>query len=286
MRTASRSALVLLLLATSIAAGASATSAATRSPSSLKINTKVVKLDVDAVGYVVSDRLHDTTSDCAPGQRWIQTNEFTFETGRPVRVNLTNVSVPGLDPVTTSTLSKSAGSAVSKGTVSDYKDTNYCPPTAPQKLGPQPACVRNAGKLRVSLTPGEIPPETDGLAGLDGRPVFVGLYRAGGGLNPTSCVGTAAGSFSGAGDLSTAVLSPSLAPGYAAVLPAKLDSIKVFNLKRGKVIRRAITAYGPCSKVRYGVSTVQGSTPPGPTLNADSDCFLRAKILVTIRRVG
>lgn len=283
MRIAPRS-IVLLLLAMSLGTGVSSASAATASPSAMDIRTKVAKLDVDVVGYVVSDRLHDTKSDCAPGQRWIQTNEFTFEAGKPARVNLTNVSVPGMDSVMTSTLSKPTGSAVSKGSVSDYSETNYCPPTAPEKLGPQPACVRNAGKLRVSLMPGEIPAEQDGLAGLNGRPVSVGLYRSGGGANGDTCIGTPAGSFVGPGDLSAALVSPSMAPGFAAILPAKLDAIRLFNLRRGTTIRRGITAFGPCARVKYGVSAVQGATPPGPTLNADSDCFLRAKILVTIRR--
>jgi hypothetical protein len=284
MRAASRSILTVLLLAVSVTVGASAAHAGTPSPGSFKIKTKTVNLDVDVVGYVVTDRLHDTKSDCFPGQRWIQTNAFRFEAGKPVRVKLTNVSAPGLDPVTTSSLSRSSGSAVSKGTVSDYSETNHCPPTAPEKLGQQPACVRNAGKLRVSLTPGELPPEKQELAPLQGRPLYVGVFRAGGGANGTTCIGTPAGDFIGVRKDSATALTPSSAPGFAAVLPAKLDAIKVFNLKRGKTIRRAITAFGPCSRVRYTVSTTRGATPPGPTLNADGDCFMRAKILVTIRR--
>ena len=284
MRVASCSIPMVLLLAAAVGTGASTAAAGTPSPGSLKIKQKVAKLDVDVVGYVVTDQLHDTKSDCFPGQRWIQTNEFTFEAGKPARVKLTNVSGPGLDPITTSSLSAATGSAVSRGTVSEYSETNYCAPTAPAKLGPQPACVRNAGKLRVSLTPGEIPPEQDDLAGLAGRPLYVGIFRSGGGSNALSCAGAAAGSFRGLKDSSAAVLTPSMAPGFAAVLPAKLDAVKLFNLKRGKVIRRGISAHGPCARVTYDISTTQGATPPEPTLNADSDCFLRAKILVTIRR--
>src|SRR3954451_2697072 len=117
MRTVSGSALMLLVVATSVLLGAATTSAAPP-----RVKTKVAKLDVDVAGYVVTDRLHDTKSDCFPGQRWLQPNEFTFESGRPVPVKLTNVSLPGVDPVTTSSLSNPAGPAVSKGSLSEYAE--------------------------------------------------------------------------------------------------------------------------------------------------------------------
>ena len=287
MRTRRRTALALLIIVSLVVAAVAAlpSGAATPGPGSFKIRTRIAKLQMDVAGYVEAKELHDTTSDCFPGERWIQTHEYAFETGDYVNVSVKNVSAPGLDSVVTSRLSKAVGSAKVTAGISDYRSTNYCK-DAPKKLQGPPACKTNAGKLRVGLTPGAVPEEVDGPASLQGRPLNVAISRQGGGQHAATCLGAAADSFNSKLDMSVALLTTSLAPGPSVSLPAKLDAIDIFSLRRKARVKRVIVASGPCSKVNYTVQAPPGSSPPGPTLNADGDCFIRAKIVVTIRARG
>ena len=75
-----------------------------------------------------------------------------------------------------------------------------------------------------------------------------------------------------------------IGPGIADVLPAKLDAVKLFSLRAGRRVRRVTTASGPCDSVTVRVATSGAGASPGPArVNADGDCFLRAKVVLSIR---
>ena len=71
--------------------------------------------------------------------------------------------------------------------------------------------------------------------------------------------------------------------GVNEVLPAKLDAVKLFNLRAKKRVRRVIILEGPCAKVRVTVANPPGHSPNPGALNADGDCRLTGKIVLTIR---
>lgn len=276
--------LVALSILTLGAVAAVSAGAATRppNPAKFKIKTRIAKLQIDVAGYVETRQLHDTTSDCYPGERWIQTNRFDFETGNFVNVSVKNISAQGIPSVTTSPFSRTVGRATITGAISDYKSTNHCAPTAPDKLSGPPACATNRGKISIALTPGDIPDENADLAPLKGRPLLLAVNRKGGGRDPLPCAGPGAGSLTGP-DTNVAVVTTSLAPGVSLVLPADLDAIKVFAIRRTQRIRRAVVLHGPCSKVAVRPGPPPGATPNPGALNADSDCWLTGKVVLTIR---
>jgi hypothetical protein len=247
----------------------------------LKIKQRIAKLQVDVAGYVETRELHDTTSTCFPGRRYIQTNRFAFETGNYVNVSVKSISVPGRGTVMTSTFSKAVGVAKTAGKISEYATTNYCPPAPSPDPGP-PACATNGGKLAVALTPGDEPADDGDLAPLAGRPLMLSIARRGGGTQPLACAGQGAGSVRGT-DTKVAVITTSLAPGVSGVFPARLDAVRIFNLRAHKRVRRVIVAQGACSSVRVVVLDPPGSTPDPARLNADGDCRLIAKVVLTVR---
>lgn len=214
--------------------------------------SKVINLEVDLAGYLEIRRLHDTAVDCSPGRRYIQTNTYRFETVKFVKIELHSVPVGGL-PVITSKRVSPAGSAKTTGVISDYKTTNWCPPTAPAPEPPAPACSTLSGKLLIGLTPGEVPDLTgDEPVGLLGVPMLISGPRTG---------------------------SPA---GFIA--PTGVGSIKLFNLAKGKRIRRSVVVQGPCSKVDVKAHPGSGPIPEKGGLNADGDCRMTGKIVFTIRR--
>jgi hypothetical protein len=275
----------LLVLSALIAAGsagaASVGTAATPPPSKYKVKTRIAKLQVDVAGYVETRLLHDTTSDCFPGERWIQTNRFTFETGNYVNLSINNISAPGIPSVTTSPFSRVVGTAKVAGAISDYESTNYCN-SAPQKLEGAPECRDSSGKIAVALTPGDVPDEEDDLTPLRGKPLSLTIRRAGAGRDAARCFGNGASSVTGK-DAKLAVVGTSPLPGIAEILPANLDAIKVFAIRKNQRIKRAIVIQGPCSKVRVTAGPPPGATPSPGGLNADGDCWLIGKVVLTIR---
>ncbi len=275
---------VLAALVALVALGATISAqAATRppSPSSYKVKTKIAKLQVDVAGYVETRRLKDTTSDCFPGERWIQTNTFDFETGRYVNLSIKTIKAPGVPAITTSSFSKAGGTATVKGAISDYRSTNYCK-EAPAKLEGPPTCATNRGKIAIALTPGDVPEDDGELAPLRGRPLNVVIKRAGGGKDPAACTGTGAQSVSGK-DTAVSVVGTSPVAAIADILPTGLDTIKVFAIRKNQRMRRAIVIDGPCSKVRVVTTPPPGASPSPGALNADGDCWLTGKVVLTIR---
>ncbi len=260
--------------------GAGAGAAAVKAP-----KIKSVKLDLDVAGYVETRRLVDTTGTCSPGVTYTQTNTYTFETGKYVRTGLFNIAMPGGDSVLTGSLSPPAGSANITGGLTGYRTTNYCAPIkkAPEPL--RPTCLKTRGKTSVVLVPAAKQVfDVDDLVPLDHQRMMLTVIRSGGAWSLGSCSGAIGAEFIPGPDTSTAYVTTSWHPGVSLVLPTGLGSVKLFNLKKKDRLQRSINLAGPCDSVR--VNTLPGSLGGAPAgqLNADGDCWVRAKIVLSVRR--
>ncbi len=262
------------------AAAAHAGAAAVKVP-----KVKVAKLDLDVAGYVETRQLTDTTSNCSPGVTYTQTNEYTFETSKYVGTRLVHIVLPGRDPVITSGFSRAAGSANIAGGITGFGTTNYCAPTEQDPEPVAPRCVKARGKTRVALVPAAKQVfDEDDLVPLGGQRMMLTVIRSGGAQDLGSCSGALGVEIIPGTDTASAFVSTSWMPGVSLVLPTGLGSIKLFNLKRSDRLRRSINLSGPCDSVR--VSTGSGSlgAPAPGRLNADGDCWLRARIVLSVRR--
>lgn len=272
-----------LLSASALAVGLVWAVASAPAVSVPKPKVKKAALEVDVAGYVEIRQLTDTTSDCHPGVTYVQTNTFDFETERYVPTKLKNIGLPGTSGVITSKFSKPGGSATIDGSISDYRTTNWCPPHPLDPEPTPPACVKNRGEIAVALQEGgTIPDADDDLTWLEGKRLMLAIRRDGGGSDDPTCYGAAAGLVRGV-DGDRSVVSTSFAPGVSEIVTTGLQAHKVFNLGRRERLRRAIVIDGPCRAV-----TARASNPPGPTpnpgaLNADGDCWLTGKIVLSVR---
>lgn len=280
MFTLRRCALVLIAIAVAATAG-TGMAAASSAPKIPKIKTRIAKVQINVSGYVETRVLHDTTSDCFPGERWIQTNRYDFASGGFVNVSMKRVTGDGFDPIVTSPFSKRGGSAKIAGSISEYRTTNYC--TGEQaKNAPAPVCSSTSGSTSVSLQEGVVPKAgDDDLQPLTSTPLMLAIQRHGGGRDADGCVGPGASQVSGE-DTERSVVSTSMAPAVSLVVPSGLSVIKVFGIRPGQRMRRAILVSGPCSNVSLSTVPAPGSAPPAGGLNADGDCFLTAKLSYTI----
>jgi hypothetical protein len=270
-----------LLSASALAVGIACVASSAPAVSVPKPKLKVAKLEVDVAGYVETRRLIDTTSDCHPGVTYVQTNTFDFETGRYVGTKLRNISVPGTDGVIASKFSKSAGSATVAGSYSGYRTTNWCAPHPPDPEPLPPRCVRNRGEIAVSLQEGGVPGNEE-LTGLGGKRLMLAIKRKGSGSDDPTCPGTGAGFVNGV-DGDRSVVGTSFMPGVSEIVASGLQAVKVFNLGRRERLRRAIVIDGPCRAVTGRTSQPPGPTPNPGALNADGDCWLVGKIVLSVR---
>jgi hypothetical protein len=244
--------------------------------------TTIVRLQMDVAGYVEARQLHNTKSDCWPGVSYIQTNRFQFETGTWVNSILSNVSTPGTDGIITSAGSKPSGSASTQGLISDWSTSNYCDrPADPEPA--QPACAKSNGKIMVGLTEGAIEMNGD-LPTLAGKSLLVTITRVGGAIDPATCIGLQAGSIVGP-DAEQSGVTTSYTPGISESLTTGLTAIKVFNLKKGKTLRRTIVIDGPCATVSVKAGSDAAAVPNPGGLNADGDCWMTGKVVFSLRRV-
>ncbi len=246
---------------------------------------QVAILDVDVAGYVEMRQFKDTTSSCSPGVTYTQTNRYTFETGKYVRVRLTNVALPGTDGLVMSVWSRPAGSANITGEITGFRTTNYCPPSAPELPEPvPPTCVKTRGKTSVMLLP-VVPLKVseDDPVPLGGKRMMLSVTRLGGAHDDPSCFGGFGGNISGT-DTDNAIVGTSFLPGISLGLPTGLGSIKLFNLKRSDRLRRSIVVTGPCEEPRVSTGSGSGGAPAPGELNANGDCWLTAKIVLSVRR--
>ncbi len=257
---------------------------------------KSVKLDLDVAGFVETRQFTDTTDVCNVGSTYTQTNTYNFETGNFVKTRLSYITLPGFDgPITVSRFSPAAGSALIKGKITGFRTTNLCPPHLPQPEPQPPNCVKTRGKTSVALTPaGKLEGNEDDPAPLEGNRMMVAVKRSGGAQDDLSCSGGIVAGLRGT-DTGRAIVSTSLAPGTSLVLPTRLDSIKLFNLKfkrKGRrhqvnrdLLQRTIVVEGPCDSV--SVTTYigwKGGISPTVPLDEDGECWLTGKIVLSVRR--
>ncbi len=268
-------ALGLALVAATVDAGAAA----------VKVTKgQVAKLELDVAGYVEMRQFKDSTSSCSPGVTYTQTNRYTFETSKYVRVRVTNVALPGTDGVMTSSFSRPAGSANITGEITGFRTTNRCAPQEPDPEPVPPTCVKTRGKTSVMLLPA-VPLEVseDDPVPLGGKRMMLSVARHGGAQDDVSCFGGFGGNISGT-DTDTAIVGTSFAPAISLVLPTGLGSIRLFNLKRSDRLRRSIVVAGPCAELRVSTGSGSSGAPAPGELNADGDCWLTAKIVLSVRR--
>ncbi|MFA9270770.1 MAG: hypothetical protein ACEQSX_08425 [Baekduiaceae bacterium] len=271
-----------LALVTVIAVAACAPAAGAQSaPKVPKVKTRIAKVQINTSGYVETRVLRDTTSDCFPGERWIQTNRYDFSTGGFVNISMKRITGDGFDPIVTSPFSKRVGSATVAGKISEYKTTNYC--TGEQaKNTPAPTCSSTSGKTSISMQEGVVPKADDeDLTPLTQTPLMLAIQRTGGGRDADGCIGPGASQVTGE-DTEKAVVTTSMAPSVALNIPSGLSVIKVFNIRPGQRFRRSVIVSGPCSSVALRTVSGAGGSPSPGNLNADGDCFLTGKITYTI----
>lgn len=281
VRLAVTSTCLVALAATAAAPAGAAT--APQLPKVPKVKTRIAKVQISLTGYVETRLLHDTTSDCFPGERWIQTNRYDFRTGGFRNISMKRITGDGFDPVVTSPFSAPAGSARIAGAISEYRTTNHCAPTAPGPVDPAPDCTETSGKTSISMQEGVVRgAREDGLVPLTQTPLMLAIRRTGGGKDAARCVGPGAAQVSGE-DTEKAVVTTSIMPGIPAVIvPSGFSVIKVFNIRPGQRLRKAIVVSGPCSNVALRAVPAPGGAPGPGGLNADGDCFLTGKITYTI----
>ena len=280
---------VLSIVAVVSAVAGAAQAGAAKIPAVPKVHQKLAKLDVDVAGFVETRALVDTTSKCYPGRSFIQTNTFTFETGDYVRTYIKSISGDGIPTVITSPFSRTVGSATLEGAISDYRLTNYCAPHAEDPEPLPPICPKKRhGKIAVALTAVPLDDTAEGdLTPLGkGAPLMLSIRRTGGGKDRTDCYGKGAQSVTGP-DTGTAVVGTSPMPAAVSeVLPTRLATIKLFNLRRHKRLRSVIVLDGPCDAVRASVIPAPGDGSPRPgALNADGDCWLTGKVVLSVRTI-
>ena len=248
-----------------------------------KLKEKVAELKIDVAGYVTTEKLKDTTSDCFPGITYHQVNSISFETGKPAALDVHSVSLPGKAlPVITSNSTKNVGRADMSSRVFGLRTTNYCPPTEPDPEPLPPNCGKSQGKIKMSITPGEAPKEEDDLHPLKGVDMMLMIMRTGGGSDSPSCEGASAGQVRGPSGGESVLVSASF-PGQAQIVPSGFDGPQLFNVKKKAQTRSAVFS-GPCSKVTLKVYKGNGPAPSQGAVNADGDCYMHGKVVLKISR--
>jgi len=269
-----------LAVAFAVGLAAPAGAATPKVPKAPKLKTRIAKVQATVDGYVEVRRLHDTTSDCFPGETWIQTNRFDYSTGGSVDVSLKRITGEGFPTIVTSPFSVSGGRATIAGKTSDYRTTNHCD-RAPGPVAPEPACSKTTGKISISLQQGIDPSDVDDeLVPLSGIPLMIAVRRNGGGTDAPTCPGNGAARLVGK-NTEPAVVTTSIAPSISVIVPTGVTVAELWNLRPGKRFRKTVLVSGPCSNPRLTV-TSGGSPAPG-NLNAHGDCFLTGRLAYTIR---
>jgi hypothetical protein len=246
--------------------------------------TREVKLWVDLAGYVETELIEDSTSPCSPGVAYTQFNNYDFDTGKPHKVSVKSISVPGMDSaVVTSPFSKPSGSAVMESAYSGYKTTNSCAPTPPSKLPPPPKCSKSKGKVSVAFTQASADDPGD-LAPLRGREMMLDIRRSGGGSDDISCYGPGASGFASGPASDQSVITTSPNPGVNIIVASGLDGSELFNIKK-KAVKKTVVAFGPCDKVRINVYNGDKTIKPAQGYpKKDGECWLRAKLVLSIKK--
>jgi hypothetical protein len=200
---------------------------------------------LSVTGGVTITTVHDFTSDCGPGQAW------TIQAEAEVNIHgRIEVEVIGNKQVQ-STAAITPGGAVNTNALTNFHETNYCPPEEPVSQDPPPVCKRHMGSGVASLSLGRAP-----------WLVSLGIGRKGGGEQDQSCIGAPV-----IGPKPTGAQIEALQSDYEAIaLPLDLKPNQFKGLRVGKKLSSRIKVNGPCERTtatastfRDDVCTVSGS---------------------------
>lgn len=200
---------------------------------------------LSVTGGLTITTVHDFTSGCEPGQAWTIQAKAEVNIHGPIEVE-----VIGSKQVQ-STAAITSGGAVNTNTLTDFHETNYCPPEEPVRQDPPPICKRHTGSGVASLSLGRAP-----------WPVSLGIGRKGGGEQDQGCIGAPV-----IGPKPTGAQVEALQSDYEAIaLPLDLKPSQFKGLRVGKKLSSRIKVNGPCkgttataSIFRDDVCTVSGS---------------------------
>jgi hypothetical protein len=273
--------LALTVGTAAVLVGAPATGAVKipRIPGGLPRAPKVTqyRATLDVAGYMEVKVERDETGDCQPGQDVTIDFESSFELGRG---RATAITV--LNGVVASGIASARGGVSSKGTLSGYRETNYCPPARKVELR-APACTSGKGKLTAILaTDPEAIKQRDGEVVPLNYPVLLALTRFGGSSQDPSCTrylnsGIRSARANGA-DLSVFETKAS-----GLVVPIGAHNISFSQLRKGQWLRRVVRLNGACNHVLIG------NEPPADASRAydrRSRCTVRGKIYLGVRRTS
>jgi len=203
---------------------------------------------------------HDFTGSCQPGQAWTIAASADVEINGKIEVEANGKRI------VQSTEAKSPGGAVNKSVLSEYHETNYCPPEDPVELPRQPQCSSHTGAGVAGLQP-------------DGRNkapwlVSIGIGRLGGGDQHSSCVGQPVNGPTPKGSK----IEPLATVYDAIVLPLDLKVSQFKSLKVGKKLISRVNVGGPCdSAVVYGGAHI--------SVYRDDECEVDGVFNVEIQRL-
>lgn len=255
--------LVVLLVACGAGLLASAVSPAAKRP---KVTAYGATLDVS--GWVTVDIDYDSTDECRPGQRWHAQMSLDVDTGKPLPVTVTTVN--GL---VLSTVVRKPRGAKHKTKITNYGETNHCPPDKPEKLPDPPECKALTGALDTSISkaPALFDNEDDEGALTHRTGLF--LHRVGGGDQPTTCLGLA--------ELrprsGTTALSTLEHTFQAMSLPLRITDTKILKLKVGRTLRDTVRIGGACNAFLVNPSSARAAFK-------DTECTVKGAFQVALKR--
>lgn len=231
---------------------------------------------IDVAGSIFVKAEVDTAKDCYPGVDGTIEFEANVELGRPRRTVVTVVN-----GVVAATQVSARGGAIHKGTVQQYRETNYCPPASRTEI-PDPACTRHVGKLVVNLG-GAVNVDTRGSdepAPLV-HPVSLMLARMGGGTQESKCLDWLISGFDTRLYRDYSELSVLQGNLSAIALPIGANDVTFSRLEKGRKIVRAIRLSGACEKaeITFAARLAAAAKP-------SRDCTISGTVLVTIKRTS
>lgn len=260
--------------AVTIALAGAPAAGALRLPRPPKVTNYQATLDL--AGYIDVKVEQDSTGDCVPGQDVTIDFESSFELGAPRRTGITviNGAVAG-------GLVRNKGTASHKGTLSGYRETNYCPPSKRAELT-KPSCTSHRGRLQAILgSNAEDFKRSDDLTPLV-YPVNIMLSRWGGGTQDDSCRRYLSSGIRPAIRRETTELNALDTDPSALTIPIGANDKDFVRLKKGQTLRRVVTLNGACNHVLVG-----REAPADASASRErSKCTVRGKIYIAVKRIS
>lgn len=222
------------------------------------------KAMIHVAGGVTLYSHKDTFKNCLPGQRWM------MEESGDVNIRGNILIETFRNQQVRSTSAVKAGGAESKGKLSSYEESNYCPPDEPVELD-QPECESHVGKGAATLQPD---PRRKGP-----KRVSIGLSRRGGGSQDLSCMWGLSSNPTPIGSVITPL--DSIFSSIVLPLDIRIGQLRTLGVK--KKLIRTIRVGGNCSRpVVYRGKKIKTDT----TDMDDGDCVVDGDFVVTIKRLN